>query len=169
MVWLQAFFDLRTRWRWLDSFTARPIYPQGKSSWYPLDRRLGGPRSRSGSGGEEKNSQPPPGFGPRSSNRPVRRQSLYRLSIPTLSFLICALFFLLLCDSKFTSFKDFETKMLIFSSTYNCKQIFFGDVEQIRLWMTSEHLAAVLCTQTPKFSPNIGKLLSNCKQHHLSH
>jgi hypothetical protein len=26
-----------------------------------LDRRLGGPQSRSGSGGEEKNSQPPPG------------------------------------------------------------------------------------------------------------
>jgi len=23
------------------SFTARPLYPQGKSPWYPLDRRLG--------------------------------------------------------------------------------------------------------------------------------
>jgi hypothetical protein len=33
--------------------------PQGKSLWYPLDRRLGGPQSRSGRGGEEKNSQPP--------------------------------------------------------------------------------------------------------------
>jgi hypothetical protein len=32
--------------------------PQGKSSWYPLDRRLGGPQNRSGRGGEEKNSQP---------------------------------------------------------------------------------------------------------------
>jgi hypothetical protein len=32
--------------------------PQGKSP-YPLDRRLGGPQSRSGRGGEEKNSQPP--------------------------------------------------------------------------------------------------------------
>jgi len=29
-----------------------------ESPWYPLDRRLGGPQSRSGhSGGEEKNSQ----------------------------------------------------------------------------------------------------------------
>jgi hypothetical protein len=36
--------------------------PQGKSPWYPLDRRLGGPQSRSGRGGEEKNSQPPPGL-----------------------------------------------------------------------------------------------------------
>jgi hypothetical protein len=35
---------------------------QGKSPWYPLDRRLGGPQSRSGRGGEEKNSQPPPGM-----------------------------------------------------------------------------------------------------------
>jgi hypothetical protein len=33
------------------------LYPQGKSPWYPLDRRLGGPQSRSGRGGEEKNSQ----------------------------------------------------------------------------------------------------------------
>jgi hypothetical protein len=39
------------------SFTLRPLYSQGKSPWYPLDRRLGGPQSRSGRG-EEKNSQP---------------------------------------------------------------------------------------------------------------
>jgi hypothetical protein len=39
--------------------------PQGKKSpWYPLDRRLGGPQSRSGRGGEEKNTQPPPGIEP---------------------------------------------------------------------------------------------------------
>jgi hypothetical protein len=30
----------------------------GKSPWYPLDRRLGGPQSRSGRGGEDKNFQP---------------------------------------------------------------------------------------------------------------
>jgi hypothetical protein len=36
--------------------------PQGKSPWYPLDRRLGGLQSRSGRGGEKKNSQPPPGI-----------------------------------------------------------------------------------------------------------
>jgi hypothetical protein len=33
----------------------RPLYPQGKSPWYPLDKRLGGPQSRSGCGGEEEN------------------------------------------------------------------------------------------------------------------
>jgi len=34
--------------------------PPGKKNRYPLDRRLGGPQSLSGRGGEEKNSQPPP-------------------------------------------------------------------------------------------------------------
>jgi hypothetical protein len=32
--------------------------PQAKSSWYPLDRRLRGPQSRSGRGGDEENSRP---------------------------------------------------------------------------------------------------------------
>jgi len=40
----------------------QPLYSQGKSPWYPLDRRLGGPRSWSGHGGEEKYSQPLPGL-----------------------------------------------------------------------------------------------------------
>jgi hypothetical protein len=48
--------DLGTRWRWVISFTSLPIYPQGKSSWCPLDRRLGGPQCRSGLSGVEKNS-----------------------------------------------------------------------------------------------------------------
>jgi hypothetical protein len=33
---------------------------RGKSHWYPLDRRLGRPQSRSGGGGEEKKSIPAP-------------------------------------------------------------------------------------------------------------
>jgi hypothetical protein len=41
--------------------------------------RLGGLQSRSGRGGEEKNSQPPPGIEPKNPGRPVRSQSLYRL------------------------------------------------------------------------------------------
>jgi hypothetical protein len=47
-------FSLSTRWKWVVSFTPRPLYPQGKSPWYPLDRRLGGPQIQSGCcGGEE--------------------------------------------------------------------------------------------------------------------
>jgi hypothetical protein len=38
--------------------------PQGKSPWYPLDTRLGGPQGRSSCSGEEKNSQPVPGLEP---------------------------------------------------------------------------------------------------------
>jgi hypothetical protein len=63
--------DLGTRWRWVVSFTPRPLYPQGKSPYNLLDRRLGGPLSRSGRDGEEKNSQPPSGnrtLEPRQSN-----------------------------------------------------------------------------------------------------
>jgi hypothetical protein len=45
---LHSFFDLGTRWRWVVSFTTRPLYPQGKSPWYPFNGRLGGPQSRSG-------------------------------------------------------------------------------------------------------------------------
>jgi hypothetical protein len=51
---LHAFFDLGTRWKWVVGYTPRPLYPQGKSPWYPLDRKLGEPQSRSGRGGEEK-------------------------------------------------------------------------------------------------------------------
>jgi hypothetical protein len=38
------------------SFTPQPLYPQGKSSRYPLNRRLGEPQSHSGHGGEGKTS-----------------------------------------------------------------------------------------------------------------
>jgi hypothetical protein len=45
-------------------FTPWPLYPQGKSPWYPLDRRLGRPQSQSGRGSEEENSQPLLGLKP---------------------------------------------------------------------------------------------------------
>jgi hypothetical protein len=34
------FLELGTSWRLVASFTHRPLYPQGKSPRYPLDRRL---------------------------------------------------------------------------------------------------------------------------------
>jgi len=49
------------------SFTHQKLYPGGKEPQYPLDRRLGGPQSRAGRGGEEKNSQLPPGIEPPNS------------------------------------------------------------------------------------------------------
>jgi hypothetical protein len=50
----------------------RSLYPLGKSPWYLLDRRLSGPQSRSGRGGEEKNSQPQPGIEGVLTNLPRR-------------------------------------------------------------------------------------------------
>jgi hypothetical protein len=38
----------------VSSFTPRPFYRQGKSPFYPLDRRLGGLQSRSEHGGKGK-------------------------------------------------------------------------------------------------------------------
>jgi len=35
-VYLHSFFDLGTRWRWVVSFTLRPIYPQEKSRLVPI-------------------------------------------------------------------------------------------------------------------------------------
>jgi hypothetical protein len=41
------FLDLGISWRWVVSFTSRPLYPR-----YPLNKRLGGPQSWSGRHGE---------------------------------------------------------------------------------------------------------------------
>jgi hypothetical protein len=68
--------DLGTRWKWVVSFTPRPLYSQGKSPCYPLDRRLGGPQNRSGRGGEDKNSQGLPEL-----EHPARSPELYRWAI----------------------------------------------------------------------------------------
>jgi len=56
--------DLGIRWRYVVSLTPRLLYTQGNSPWYRLDRKLGGLQSRSGRGGEVKNSQPLLGFEP---------------------------------------------------------------------------------------------------------
>jgi hypothetical protein len=52
-------------------WSASRLYSQGKSPWYPLDGRLGGPYSWSGHGVEEKNSQSPLGIKPLSSDSPA--------------------------------------------------------------------------------------------------
>jgi len=42
--------------------TSRPLYQWRKSPWYKLDRRVGGPQSRTGCGGEERRLLPQPGI-----------------------------------------------------------------------------------------------------------
>jgi hypothetical protein len=51
--------NLGAGWKWVISFTPRPFYLPGKENRrYSLDRRLGGPQSRSQSDGEEKIPNP---------------------------------------------------------------------------------------------------------------
>jgi hypothetical protein len=71
--------DLSTKWRWVVSFTPRPLYPRGNRPQYPLNRRLGEPQSRSGRCAIEKNFLPVLGIEP---GRPACIPSLYRLSYP---------------------------------------------------------------------------------------
>jgi hypothetical protein len=69
------------RWRWVVSLTPRPLYPRGKNTLYPLDRRLGGPHSRSRSGSERKIPSPCRELNPnRSARSPVAMPTeLFRL------------------------------------------------------------------------------------------
>jgi hypothetical protein len=60
-----------------DHLHARAVLLPGKEPLYPLDRRLGGPRSRSEHGVKRKIFPAPSGIETRSSIRPARRQSLW--------------------------------------------------------------------------------------------
>jgi hypothetical protein len=80
------FLDLVTSWRWVVSFTPLPLYLRRKSPQYPLNRRLGGPQSRSGQCGEEKILDTT-GTLPQLLSCPAHSQSLYRLSCPSSSSL----------------------------------------------------------------------------------
>jgi len=60
-----------TRWMWMVRFTPRPLHTQRKNTWYPLDRRLGGPQSRCGHGFEVKNSKLQLRIEPRTAVNPL--------------------------------------------------------------------------------------------------
>jgi hypothetical protein len=71
--------NLGTKWRWVVRFTPRPLYSRGNSPWYPLDKKLIGPQSRSGRCGVENISCPCLELNP---GPPATSPSLYRLSYP---------------------------------------------------------------------------------------
>jgi hypothetical protein len=58
--WRYSFIilNLGTRWRWVVSFTLRPLYSQGNSPRYPLYERLDGALSSSGCYGKKKTLVP---------------------------------------------------------------------------------------------------------------
>jgi hypothetical protein len=51
--------DLGTRWCAVN-FRPRPLYPRGKSPWYPLHKRLGGSKNLTPGGIESRSSIPYP-------------------------------------------------------------------------------------------------------------
>jgi hypothetical protein len=64
------------------SFTPRPLYPQGKSPWQPLNRRLGGPQNWSGCCGEVKILDPTWSQTPTPVIQTIASHSLYQLHYP---------------------------------------------------------------------------------------
>jgi hypothetical protein len=92
------------------SFTARHLYPLGKNHRYPLDRRLGGPQSRSGQGAEEKNSQLPPGIELRSSDRPAHSP----VAMPTeLSWLPSDIWTLIKINERIYKFNIYKVRKFV--------------------------------------------------------
>jgi hypothetical protein len=63
--------------------------------------------------------------------------------------------------------------MLLFSApSYNCEQTFSLmklNKLDIGFWMTDEYLVAVLRVSPSTFTLSVGKVVSNCKHHRLSH
>jgi hypothetical protein len=57
-------------WSWVVSFTSWPLYSQSKTPWYPLDRSLRGPESRSRP--YERRLLPLPEIEPRFFGSPAR-------------------------------------------------------------------------------------------------
>jgi hypothetical protein len=101
------------------SFTSRPLYPQGKNPWYPLDRILGGPQSRSGRGGEEKNSSPRRESNPRTPS--VNCYSTVSKKI-VVSLLNCVLRLLFLREFQ----RDCSVEEFILEAEYTGHVLLFG-------------------------------------------
>jgi hypothetical protein len=79
--------NLGTRWRWVVSFTPKPLYPQGKRPCYPLDRRLGVPVWARWWREKFLSSS-----GPRIPDHPACSPALYRWGIPAHGSIIFTIF-----------------------------------------------------------------------------
>jgi hypothetical protein len=124
-----------TSWRWVVSFTPLPLYPR-----YPLDRRLGGPQSRSGRCGEEKILDHTGTLG-----RPARSQSLYRLRYPS-SF------------QKTTLWINSECYLLGYDAAYSDERnAVMWDVSSQR-WRGRLRFPRMWCAVVPLFYPKDGRI-----------
>jgi hypothetical protein len=109
-------FDVDTRWRWGVSFMLRPLYPQEKSHWCPLNRRVDGPQSRSGRGGVEKNSRPLPGLEP-----PIIQPVAQRYTTELSRLCILSLHFIKYSPHR----KMFQTRILYFNEVFVSSRVHF--------------------------------------------
>jgi hypothetical protein len=87
-IYRSLILDLGTSCRWALSFTPLSLYSRGKSPLLPLDRRLGGPQSRSERYGEVKILDPIGSRIPSPSVVHPVNQSLYRLSYRDSCFML---------------------------------------------------------------------------------
>jgi hypothetical protein len=77
-----CFVDLGIKWRWVVSFTPRPLYPLGKNPRYTSQRRLGETENRYRRCGVEENFLLLPGIEPRLLGRPARNHLCNDWAIP---------------------------------------------------------------------------------------
>jgi hypothetical protein len=132
-------FGLDTRWRWVVSFMPRPIYPQVKSPCYPLDRRLGEPQSRSGRGGEERNSQPLPGLEPPTTQTVIQRYTIKLTRLPPfyITYLKCvALGTCRIVDN--ISGRESKPQMVTFNIAVASQITFLTYYKRMNKWATSK-------------------------------
>jgi hypothetical protein len=132
--------DLGTRWRWVVGFMPQLLYPQGKSPWHPLDRRLGGPQSWSGHGGEEKNSQPVPGLAP-PTIQPIAQPYIIELS--WLPALFCC------GENSLIIYKtSFSLKLLATHQTISCTFPFNQHQDTLSpwlIWQCKMYFSIIMC------------------------
>jgi hypothetical protein len=126
--WVSGGISSRIRWTWVVSFTPRSLYPQGKRPWYSLDRRLCGRQSRSGRGGEEKNSQTlpslePPIIQPVAQRYTTELSRLFKFILNTLHLPVMYYLVIILCHRYRLASHTQNTKL--YTRTLNCEIISF--------------------------------------------
>jgi hypothetical protein len=117
------FLDLGNRWRWVVSFTSLPLYLQGKSPRYPMNRSLGRPQSRSGRRREEKILDP---IGTRTST--PWSSSLQPVAMPTELSRLSKIKFSICFQSKISTVNIIANDLRISGKRHRLENLCFHSV-----------------------------------------
>jgi hypothetical protein len=131
------FLDLGTSWRWVVSFTPRPLYPRERAlgihcigGW--VDPRAGLDHM------EKWKFLTPPGLEPRPLSRPARSQSLYRLRYPgsltATQFIFKLEYFVVFLNCMSISSRKYPQSDIVFSFQYAC--LFRSNLKINLIWST---------------------------------